>query len=259
MAWRRWVLPSPRVPVDEKGVVGAPGRLRHGLGGRMGQTVRGGRHEGLEGEFRIQLDRRRLPAHAGDLDRLRASRGFGFGGQDRDLLGCGFGRHGAALLDLEASPDRGPHLVGQGVLDHGEVARLHPFADEPVGHRQDEHAVGVAHGLDAREPELPRALRDLVAQRPGAPCPKISSLRHWYGRTPLLPPRRPASCSERSSVRVIRRTYTVTDGATRADPQIAPNMGGLAAAGRARLEGRGMNPATTGSGCRPTSRKAELK
>ena len=195
-------LAEPGVPVDEKGVVGTSGCFGHGLGGRMSQPVRGCGDEGLEGEFRVQLDSRRLPADPGRLDGLSSS--LGFGGQDQEFFGGALRCRGAALLDLEAPPDRHPHLVGQGVLDHREVARLHPLADESVRHGQDEHAVGVAHGLDARQPELPRALRHLVAQRPGAPCPKISSLRHWYSRTPLLPPRRPATCSERSSVRVIR-------------------------------------------------------
>src|SRR5271155_3224326 len=67
------------------------------------------------------------------------------------------------------------------------------------------------------------------------------------------------ACSERSSVWVIGRRYTVPGGATRGHWQIAPNMGELAAGGRNRLEGRGLEPATNRLriAVRPL-RKAEL-
>ena len=51
-------LAQARVAVDEEGVVGAAGRLRHGLGGGVGQAVRRRGDEGLEGELGIELDRR---------------------------------------------------------------------------------------------------------------------------------------------------------------------------------------------------------
>ena len=186
-------LAEPGVAVDEEGVVGTAGRLRHGLGGGVGQAVRRCGDEGLEGELRVELDGRRLPADL-VLGPARLALGPGSGGRPKTCSVGGLGRPaGLGLLDLEAAADRGPDLVGQGVLDHREVARLDPLPDEPVGDGEHELTVGVGHRLDAREPQLPGALRHLVAQGPGAPCPKISCLGHCEFRTPLLPPRRPAS------------------------------------------------------------------
>ncbi len=183
-------LAEPRVAVDEQGVVGPAGRLRHGLGGGVGQPVRGGGHEGLEGELGVELDGGRLPARPGRLPGLRRHGGLAArAARPEDLArDVGSVAAGLGLLDLEAAPDRRTHLVGQGVLDHGEVAGLHPLADEAVGDGQDEHAVGVRHGLDARQPELPRALRHLVAQGPGALCPEISCLGHCVRPNAPSPP-----------------------------------------------------------------------
>ena len=191
MAWSRWVLPRPGVAVNEEGVVGTAGRFRHGLGGGVGQAVGRRGDEVLEGEFRVELDRRRLPARRGRLHRAA----LGLGGQAKDLFGGRLDgdRGGLGLLHLETAAHRPSHLVGQGVLNHGQVAGLHPLADEPVGDRQDELAVRKGHRLYPREPQLPRRLGYLVAQGPGAPCPKISGLGHCEFRTPLLPPRCPAS------------------------------------------------------------------
>ena len=185
-------MPETGVAVDEEGVVGTAGRFRHGLGGGVRQAVRRCGDEGLEGEFRVELDRRRFPACPG---RPEPGCGWGSGRQAEDLLGGRLDgeRCRLVLLHLEAAPDGCTDLVGQGVLNHGQVARLHPLPDEPVGDRQDELTVGEGHGLYSREPQLPGALGHLVAQGPGAPCPKISCLGHCEFRTPLLPPRRPAS------------------------------------------------------------------
>ncbi len=182
-------MPETGVAVNEQGVVGTAGRFRHSLGGGVRQAVRRGGDEVLEGEFRVELDRRRFAPRPVGLGRVA----LGFGGQSEDLLGGRLERRRCRLLFLhfEAAPDGRTHLVGQGVLNHRQVARLHPLADEPVGNRQDELTVGEGHGLNSREPELPRTLGHLVAKGPGAPCPKISCLGHCEFRTPLLPPRRP--------------------------------------------------------------------
>ena len=71
-------LAEAGVAVDEQGVVGAPGCLGDGLGGRVGQAVRRGGDEGLEGELGIELDRGGLPAHPGRLCRFW---GGGFAGR----------------------------------------------------------------------------------------------------------------------------------------------------------------------------------
>ena len=82
------------------------------------------------------------------------------------------------MVDLEPPPDRGTHLVGQGVFDHGQVAGLDPFPDEAVGDGEDEDTVGEFDRLEPGQPELPGALGHLVAQGPGAPGPKICCLSH---------------------------------------------------------------------------------
>ena len=267
----------------------------------MGQAVRRGGDEGLEGELRIELDggalatvptvprllapsrrltvgrggvrrvssdgrggdaaRRHDPQLAGtsgpdphpvpavdgrvpgavvgrDRSRRRLEAGFRRMTQDLVEQGVRLDRR-AGLTHLETAADGSTHLIGQGVLDHGQVARLDPFPDEPVGDRQDEDPVVERDRCDPGQPQLPRALRDLVPQRIRALRPEISSLRHRLVRSPLLPldqiplgvePRN----TERSSVRVIHGTYTVGRRPTRGDPRIAANIGRLGAAGRDR-------------------------
>ena len=267
--------------VDEERVVGAAGRLGHGLGGGVGQAVRRGGHEGLEGELRIELDggalaavpglvrpsrrltvgRRRVrrvtdgrggdaarrpdrtacpgpqpgrsphprphphpgPVPVGDgrmpdpamgRGRSRPRSGLRLGWMAQDLVEHRVGPdRRAGLSHLEPAADGSTHLVGQGVLDHRQVARLDPFPDQPVGDRQDEYAVVERDRLDPGQPQLPCALRDLVPQRIRALRPELSSLRHRPVRSPILPldhipvgvgPRN----TERSSVWVIHRTYT---------------------------------------------------
>ena len=195
-------LAQARVTVDEQGVVGPARGLGHGLGRRVGQAVRGGGDEGLEGELRIELDRRRLTARPGPGRSARPAAGARRAG--RTPRRCRSRRVGGGrFLDLEAAADRRTHLVGQGVLDHGEVPGLHPLPDQPVGDGQDEDPVGERDGLNPRQPQLPRALRHLVAQRSGAPCPEISSLIHRVAERPFSPLGVQPPCSERSSVRVI--------------------------------------------------------
>ena len=76
-------LAETGVAVNEEGVVGTAGRFRHGLGGGVRQAVRRGGDEVLEGEFRVELDRRRFPSRPAGLGRAA----LGFGGQPEDLLG----------------------------------------------------------------------------------------------------------------------------------------------------------------------------
>ena len=211
----------------------------------MGQAVGGRGHEGLEGELGVELDGGGLlshlaPARRGSPWGSAACRAGGRGGRR------GPGRSAAGrLLDLEAAPDGASHLVGQGVLNHGQVARFDPLPDQPVGDRQGEHAVGEGHRLDPRQPELPRALRDLVTQGFGASRPEICRLRHGFAARPFSP------LGIQPLLGTILGTGNWTNvhrpaDATRAGLQIAPNMGGLAAAGRTPLEGRGMTLRRTG-------------
>jgi hypothetical protein len=84
----------------------------------------------------------------------------GGSGRAQELL---LGLRGARFVYFEPAPDRGADLVGQGVLDHGQVAGLDPLADQEVGHGQGEDAVGEVNRFQAGQPELPGALRHLVA------------------------------------------------------------------------------------------------
>ena len=79
-------LAQAGVPVDEEWVVGTTGRFRHGLGGGVRQAVRRCGDEGLEGELRVELDRRRFPARPG-AGPARAGARARLGGQAEDLLG----------------------------------------------------------------------------------------------------------------------------------------------------------------------------
>ena len=72
----------------------------------------------------------------------------------------------------------------------------------------DKYPVVEVHGLDPREPQLPRGLRDLLAQGPCALRPEDSSLVHRCSDRPFSPLGVQPLRSERTSVRVIGRTYT---------------------------------------------------
>ena len=172
----------------------------------------------------------------------RTRRGEVLLGVSQDLVERRIGPGWTGVEDLEAATDRLTHLVGQGVLDHGQVAGLHPLPDQAVGHREDEDALVEGDRHDPGQPQLPRALRDLVPEGIRALRPKISSLRHRPVRPSLLPidlspfglePRIHSSheFTGRSSVRVIGRRYTAGRRPTRGDRRIAANIGRLGAAG----------------------------
>ena len=84
------------------------------------------------------------------------------------------GRHTEKLFELglvslpflyfEAPPHRRANLVGQRVLDHGEITGLHPLPDQVVRDSQDEDTVVEIDGLNARQPQLPGRLGNLLAQ-----------------------------------------------------------------------------------------------
>ena len=112
------------------------------------------------------------------------------------------------LEDLEPAPDGRTHLVGQRVLDHGQIARLHPLPDQPVGHARTKTPSWKSVGQDPREPQLPCGLRNLLAQGPCALRPEVCSLVHRCSDRPFSPLGVQPLRSERTSVRVIGRTYT---------------------------------------------------
>ena len=129
--------------------------------------------------------------------RGRAARSIEAGGSDR-----------SGLVDLEPAPHGRAHLVGQRVLDHREVSGLHPLPDQPVGHSQDKYPV-----VEVRRARSPRATVATWSPTPARAATLCTVSRDLQpdsplSRSPLLPPRRPATCSERPSVRVIGRTYT---------------------------------------------------
>jgi hypothetical protein len=116
----------------------------------MGQAIRGGGDKGLEHELGVELDSGRLPAAGRVQGHESGPVPLGLCGNTEEFFELRF--FGLLVVNLQASPHRRTNLVGQGVLDHGEIACLNPLEDEAVGYGQDEHAVGELDRLDSGQP-----------------------------------------------------------------------------------------------------------
>ena len=92
MACIRWVLPEPRVPVDEQGVVGLGRRLGHGEGRGVGHLVVRPDDEGLEGVADVERARARARGHRCGPRGAGAERACAAGGRGSEIGGPCRGR-----------------------------------------------------------------------------------------------------------------------------------------------------------------------
>ena len=223
-------LAQPGVAVDEQRVVGASGRLGHRLGGGVGQAVRRGGDEGVEGEAGVERDRGGLPASSGDaagrpvLVTGRVSGGSGrdswaAGRRSGDRVRAGAFVAGRPVEELELDMDgrAGHHRPGSPRSAAGTGCRPGPgrrgwerratMAPSPneIGSMSDSHICHVVSDTCSRKDAAHRVHSPLVSST-------CSSARHAVVR----PQRGPQVWNIRMTV--VGRTYTVSVSPTSGNP-----------------------------------------
>ena len=167
-------LAQSRAAVDEQRVVATARGLGHRQGGGMCEAVGCSDHERVEG-VSGGTDRR----EGGLLGRGRAQRadgcGVGVGEVDRQpVVGIG---PDVVDLDLEDQSDLREPGIGDGCLDHREVALLDALADELAGNHQGQDVVVELVRVDVLEGRGPHGVADLFDQERRRTLPDRCTLR----------------------------------------------------------------------------------